>query len=44
MPMRTTPGTDNTYKVVVVASDDAMGVTGRMMGYKKSHRHRHRRG
>ena len=37
-------GTDNTYKVVVVASDDAMGVTGRMMGYKKSYRHRHRRG
>ena len=28
-------GNTNTYKVVVVASDDAMGVTGRMMGYKK---------
>ena len=28
-------GTDNTYMVVVVASDDGMGVPDRMMGYKK---------
>ena len=36
MPMvDSEPKDSTTYKVVVVASDDAPGVTGRKMGYKK---------
>ena len=37
MPRGSALGTNNTntYKVVVVASDDAEGLTGRMMAYRK---------